>query len=229
MKEIKEMNIFEKMLAVENEIQEVKKNLKVGKGTSAEYKAVKEGDVLKAVKPIEKKYGIYSYPFDREILRDERITFKNKYGESENFVTRVKVIYRFVNTDKTEEFVDIISYGDGIDSQDKAPGKALTYADKYALLKAYKIETGDDENQKPAQIVRAKKLNEMTESEELKNIGPKILEFTKLRNETNTLPEDINKHFKVNDFMEMTEKQLDTAIVILKKKPITKIERNEVF
>ena len=42
---------------------------------------------------------------------------------------------------------DEITYGDGVDTQDKAPGKAMTYADKYALLKAYKIVTGEDPDQ----------------------------------------------------------------------------------
>ena len=38
----------------------------------------------------------------------------------------------------------MVSYGDGIDTGDKAPGKAMTYSDKYSLLKAYKVATGDD-------------------------------------------------------------------------------------
>lgn len=41
--------------------------------------------------------------------------------------------------------------GDGIDTQDKAPGKAMTYSDKYALLKAYKIISGDDPDQNPSE------------------------------------------------------------------------------
>ena len=40
-----------------------------------------------------------------------------------------------------------MTFGDGVDTQDKAPGKAMTYGDKYALLKAYKIVTGDDPDQ----------------------------------------------------------------------------------
>ena len=35
-------------------------------------------------------------------------------------------------------------------AEDKAPGKAMTYADKYALLKAYKIQTGDDPDAYPS-------------------------------------------------------------------------------
>ena len=58
--EIKEMNIFEKLSNITNEISNVNKNLTVGEGKSA-YKAVGEADVLKAVKELEFKYRIYSY------------------------------------------------------------------------------------------------------------------------------------------------------------------------
>ena len=57
---------------------------------------------------------------------------------------RLEITYRFINIDNTEEFIDITTYGDGLDTGDKAPGKAMTYGDKYALMKAYKISTGDD-------------------------------------------------------------------------------------
>ncbi len=57
---------------------------------------------------------------------------------------RLATVYRFVNIDNPDDYIDITTYGDGVDTQDKAPGKAMTYADKYALLKAYKIQTGDD-------------------------------------------------------------------------------------
>ena len=40
-----------------------------------------------------------------------------------------------------------MSIADGLDPADKGSGKAMTYADKYALMKAYKIMTGDDPDQ----------------------------------------------------------------------------------
>ena len=60
---------------------------------------------------------------------------------------RVRTTYRFVNIDNPAEFIEIETLGDGVDPQDKASGKAQTYADKYALLKCYKIPTGDDPDQ----------------------------------------------------------------------------------
>ena len=144
------MNIYEKLSAITMEINTVAKNLKVGEGRSS-YKAVGEADVLAAVKPIEAKYKIYSYPKEREIVSEDIMTSESTYnGETKKtakLFMRVKTIYRFVNMEKPEEYIDVPTYGDGVDSQDKAPGKAMTYGDKYALLKAYKIQTGDDPDQ----------------------------------------------------------------------------------
>jgi hypothetical protein len=144
------MNIFQKMSAATSEISRVAKNLNVGFGKSS-YKAVGEADVLAAVKPIEEKYGIYSYPVSREIIESGVLESVSEYnGEKttkKQFQMRLSTVYRFVNVDNPAEYIDITTYGDGVDSQDKAPGKAMTYADKYALLKAYKIMTGDDPDQ----------------------------------------------------------------------------------
>lgn len=147
------MNIYQKMSAITKEISTVAKNLQVGEGKN-QYKAVGEADVLAAVKPIEIKHGVYSYPYDREIVESGEMVSTTKYGDRKSLYLRVKTIYRFVNVDEPSEFIDITTYGDGVDSQDKAPGKAMTYGDKYALLKAYKIQTGDDPDQNESETLK---------------------------------------------------------------------------
>ena len=143
-------NIYKKMLLATEKINRVAKNLKVGVGQS-QYKAVGEADVLEAVKPVEIELGIYSYPLSRRIIDSNAFTTTSEYnGKTTERVTmflRLETVYRFVNTESPEEFIDITTYGDGVDPQDKAVGKAMTYSDKYALLKAYKIQTGDDPDQ----------------------------------------------------------------------------------
>lgn len=152
MSEYKDLNIYQKLSAITSEINAVAKNLNVGYGKSS-YKAVGEADVLAAVKPIEIKYGVYSFPASRDVIESGTIDNESYDYNSGKKVTkhqlfiRVKTIYRFVNTDKPTEFIDITTYGDGVDPQDKAPGKAMTYSDKYGLLKAYKIVTGEDPDQ----------------------------------------------------------------------------------
>lgn len=149
--DVSKMNIYKKMMAITSELSNVKKNLTVSTGGSNSYKAVSERDVLDAVKPLEARYGIYSYPYKREIIEKDIVTLKSSYKdkttEKNQYRLRVEVTYRFVNTDNPSEVIDITSYGDGIDSGDKATGKAMTYGDKYALMKAYKISTGDDPDQ----------------------------------------------------------------------------------
>lgn len=141
------MNIYEKLSAITTELSTVAKNLEVGVGQN-KYKAVGEADVLRAVKPLEAKYKVYSYPVSRTIIESGTVDSTNYKGEvKKNLFERIEVVYRFINIEKPDEYIDITSYGDGIDSQDKSVGKAMTYADKYALLKAYKIITGEDPDQ----------------------------------------------------------------------------------
>ena len=143
-------NIYKKMSAITAELTAVAKNLNVGIGKSA-YKAVGEADVLAAVKPLEEKHGVYSYPYSRKIVEADLVTttseYQGKVTEKTNRYLRIETVYRFVNIDNPDEYLDITTYGDGIDPQDKAVGKAMTYSDKYALLKAYKIITGEDPDQ----------------------------------------------------------------------------------
>ncbi len=144
------MNLYEKLLAITSEIKTVNKNLEVGVGKSA-YKAVGEADVLAAVKVLEEKHKVYSYPCKREVIDRALLETEKEYNgtitRSNQIFLRIETTYRFVNIEKPEEYIEITTYGDGIDTQDKAVGKAMTYADKYALLKAYKIITGDDAEQ----------------------------------------------------------------------------------
>lgn len=63
--------------------------------------------------------------------------------------THCLLTMRFVNIDSPDDCIDVMSFGYGIDDQDKGAGKAMSYAVKYALLKTLGLETGDDpdENQ----------------------------------------------------------------------------------
>lgn len=141
------MNIYQRMLAIASELETIAKNLEI-KSSSQSYKAVGEADVLHAVKPLEEKYGVYSYPVTREIVESAILESKDKYGnERKTFFERIRTVYRFVNIDNPSEYIDQESLGDGIDTADKSVGKAMTYSDKYSLLKAYKAVTGDDPDQ----------------------------------------------------------------------------------
>ena len=143
-KQIKEMNIFEKMQGVSEEVRNVEKNLVVGTG-NASYKAVADKDVLLAVKDAEQKYRLISIPVKQDIIKSEVVkTIASNGYEKVNYVDVVKMTVRIVNVDKPSETVEVEALGRGLDAGDKGFGKASTYARKYALLNAYKIATGED-------------------------------------------------------------------------------------
>ena len=141
------MNIYEKMSEISFELQTIAKNLEIKAGANS-YKAVSEADVLRAVKPLEHKYKVYSLPLSREVIESGTIeSIDYKGNVKKQLFERIKTVYRFINIEKPDEYVDVETFGDGIDSGDKSVGKAMTYADKYGLMKAYKIVTGDDPDQ----------------------------------------------------------------------------------
>lgn len=206
--DVKEMNLFEKMLCITSELPIVNKNLEVSASASRSYKAVSERDVLDAVKALESKYRVYSYPVDR-ILMELPIP-EGKTGQW----IRVETTYRFLNIDKPDQFIDIKSYGDGIDSMDKAPGKAMTYADKYALMKAYKISTGDDPDQEASEMLDAKV-----------NQTVKMASENQIKYIKGLMPEDrfqkMLEYYKLSSESEITAQVADEVIKKLKKKAQT--------
>lgn len=126
-------NLFQKLDLARVKIGAVNKNLQI-----QSYKAVSETDILKAVNEAEHEVGLVSYQESLEIIS------ATEPGQGGNIV-RVKVGVRVVNIDNPSESVVFYGLGDGIDRGDKACGKAVTYAVKYALIKGYKIPTGEDD------------------------------------------------------------------------------------
>lgn len=194
--EVSKYNIYQRMLKAQTLIKTVGKNLSVDTGNQ-KYKAVSERDILDAVKLVEEKCGIYSYPYKRTAF--EVKTTSNAKGFEKQWL-RLEVVYRFVNVDNPSDFIEVQTYGDGVDSMDKAPGKAMTYADKYALMKAYKISTGDDPDTEPSEPqqdskkadVKPQKTDAKQKQEPRKTIEQLAIEWQTCRNKLFDLGVDVH-------------------------------------
>lgn len=211
------MNLFEKLLNITNEIATVNKNLIVGEGKS-QYKAVGEADVLKAVKELEFKYKVYSYPrarniVDSQILITEK-SYKDELTKSTKQFLRIETIYRFVNIEKPEEFIEVTTYGDGLDTQDKAPGKAMTYSDKYALLKAYKMITGDD----PDQNISTETEWQVSETNIVTSAEAKSIYSLMTRKGLNVV-EELNKNYGIDNTSKLTKEQYFSILKVCNTLP----------
>lgn len=205
--DIKKLNIYEKMSLITDEIGLVIKNLKVQVNQTNSYSAVGERDILDAVKPIEKKYRVYSYPYSRQIIDNDVLVKESEYNgkttKTNTLYMRLEIVYRFVNIDNPEEYIDIQTFGDGLDTGDKAPGKAMTYGDKYALMKAYKISTGDDPDKE------ASPQDGYTKEE--KKASPKQIDMIESIYDDVEI-ERIYTHFKIQDLSELTLQQASSLI-----------------
>lgn len=212
MQEIKNMNIYEKMSAIVNELGIVGKNLNVDLGKGKNYKAVQEKDVLDAIKPLEAKYRIYSYPKERKVIDNSILEKETSYGITKSLYMRIETTYEFVNIDKPEEKMTMVSYGDGIDTGDKAPGKAMTYSDKYSLLKAYKVATGDDPDKDASPNEGYKKVDK----KEIKLEGSQRIallnKINELELELDIPHEKTLEVYKVNSNNQMTDSQLQDCV-----------------
>ena len=173
------LNLFEKIQAVSNEIKNIEKNMQVGKGQYA-YKAVSDLDVVLAVKDAETKFKLVSIPVKQEMIKSEIVkSMKDNGNESINYVDIIKMTLRIIDLESPKDFIEIESFGRGLDTADKGFGKASTYARKYALLNAYKIATGEDpdkDKEKPQVAVKEDEKRDavvdymMTDNKYLQNI-----------------------------------------------------------
>ena len=94
-------------------------------------------DVYNAVNPILAKHQVFMRADVLEIKREER---PSRSGGIMAFV-QVRVRYSFVASDGS--FVSTDSLGEGMDSGDKATPKAMSIAQKYAILQMFAIPTAD--------------------------------------------------------------------------------------
>jgi hypothetical protein len=125
--ELPKPNIAQRIAAVMGEVDYVQKEKKQGMN----YSIVSHDAVTAKVRPLLHKHGIVYYP--------RALTVSQNGNRTEAVFT-----VRFENIDDRTDFIDVETFGYGVDPQDKGPGKAMSYGVKYALLKVLGLETGDD-------------------------------------------------------------------------------------
>lgn len=132
--------LLQRLNAVMQDVSYVQKDhtIEVGKG----YKVVTHDAVTAKVRPALVNHGVFYYPY--ELTRHQS-------GNR----TEADMKIRFVNIDDKADFIDVPTFGYGIDQGDKGPGKAMSYAVKMALLKALGLETGEDADNEVTQYQKA--------------------------------------------------------------------------
>ena len=121
------LNILQRIHAVMKEVTYIQKEKKSGMN----YSIVSHDVVTAKLRPSIVNNGIVYWPVNLTV------------SQSGNRTEAVGAV-RFASIDDPSDYIDVWALGYGIDSQDKGPGKAISYLVKYALLKCFGLETGDD-------------------------------------------------------------------------------------
>jgi hypothetical protein len=121
------LNIAQRINAAMADVDYIQKEKKSGMN----YSIVSHDAVTAKVRPILQKHGVVYYPRDMQV-------------EQSGNRTQAVFTVRFENIDDRSDYIDVATFGYGVDPQDKGPGKAMSYGVKYALLKVLGLETGDD-------------------------------------------------------------------------------------
>jgi len=134
-------NIFQRINAVMQEIDYIKKDKKVS-GGGANYSAVSHDQVVAMVRESVVKNGIVIYP---EQLESKVLVARDKSKDIAMMLYEGEFNIHFVNIDDGADRLIVRIVGHANDNGDKAPGKAVTYATKSAILKVFAIETGEND------------------------------------------------------------------------------------
>ena len=128
MTEKKSLNIHQRIHAVMQDVSYVQKE---NKKVNNQYTFASHDAVTAKLRPALIKHGI---------IQAVSVDGHRQDGNR----TEADVVVCFLNIDNPEDYIAVQAFGYGIDQQDKGPGKAVSYAVKYALLKTFALETGDD-------------------------------------------------------------------------------------
>lgn len=134
--DIRSLNLHQKMLRIQDEVRSVTKDTKV-EFRSTSYRGVSHDAVVVAVREAAIRNGVLISP---------SVTKWEDLGTRFN----VEMTTRFTNVDNPADFIDVVTVGQGMDTQDKASGKAQSYAKKYGLLLALQLETKDGDETRPS-------------------------------------------------------------------------------
>lgn len=167
------LNIQQKLVEIKKGIQGFNKDTK---GFGFEY--VSGSQILRAIKEKMDELGVLLIPsVSYETLHWEKHEYKTKKGEEKlDFIVTMKMTYTWVNADDPTDTIIVpwICIGQQTDDISKAIGTALTYNERYFLLKFLGLPTDEDDAdaKAPSETVKANKRTELNSDNKWTN--PKL-------------------------------------------------------
>lgn len=209
--EKQELNLFQKIADVKANIDGFTKDAK-----SYNYSYVSGSQVLHRIrnKMIENNLLLVPKTSEENYKQIDVTRFNKKAGReitTSEFIVEMKLTYVWINADKPEEQFEVTFYAVGQqDDVSKAHGTALTYAERYFLMKFFNIPTDEDD-------ADAKQKQEKYNKVSSKMVGvlkQEVFDFVDLMK---SLGKDVTQQqaestFGIQDYTSMSEQQAVTTI-----------------
>ncbi len=158
------LNIYQKLLTIQQKVSGLGKDKK---GNNFEY--VTGNKVLEHIKPLMNELGLILKP---EILSIDNVRqdYQTRNGSKSEINSKVMMRFTWIDTATGERDENLFG-ANGQNDWDKGVGSALTYGERYFLLKFFHIATDEDDIDNPD----LKKSAPITLSEQIEIAKAKII------------------------------------------------------
>lgn len=174
---MEKLNLYQKLLEIQKSIIGLGKD-----GNSFGYQYVTGSKALEYIKPLMNKYGII---LKQEVISIEntRQDYQTKNGMKSEILTKTTQRFTWVDCETGEKDENLFA-ANGQNDWEKGLGSALTYAERYFLLKFFHIATDEDDIDNPERDA-----NKNAPIKDVKKSEQSIDEITQKVNAINSLSE----------------------------------------
>ena len=210
------MNIYQKLVEVRKAVPYLQKSQQ-----GQQYQYVGSSQVLAAVRKKMDELQLLLIPSitDKTLHLSAIEQFKDSdkpIKRTITYFTELEMKMTWVNAENPDEKIEIPWYAQGVDiAGEKGVGKALTYGEKYFLLKQFNISTDKDDPdafQDKVEQSKPKPKPEMPSTELIDNIKNTANELAELRN---TDPATVFENLNLKDLSKLNKLQAEQVLTKL--------------
>ncbi|MDW4264048.1 ERF family protein [Staphylococcus saprophyticus] len=211
-----ELNLYQKIADVKANIDGFTKDKK-----SYNYSYVSGSQVLHRIREKMLEHNLLLFPYTaNETCEQIEVTRFNKKANKEvtttEFLVKLKMIYTWINADNPQEkqIVDFWATGQQ-DDPAKAYGTALTYAERYFLMKFFNIPTDEDDADAKEKQDKYSKVD----PKNIETLNNEITMFSELMKSLNkdVSTDQVKQQLGINDINQLSNNQIAGMISTLDK------------
>ncbi|WP_210136397.1 ERF family protein [Staphylococcus sp. GDK8D68P] len=211
-----ELNLYQKIVDVKANIEGFTKDKK-----SYNYSYVSGSQVLHRIREKMLEHNLLLFPYTaNETCEQIEVTRFNKKANKEvtttEFLVKLKMIYTWINADNPQEkkIVDFWATGQQ-DDPAKAYGTALTYAERYFLMKFFNIPTDEDDADAKEKQDKYSKVD----PKNIETLENEITMFSELMKSINkdVSADQVKKQLGIKDINQLSNNQIAGMISTLDK------------